>query len=498
MPTISTLTVDVESNTSRFSKGLKLATAGLGVLAAAAGYAFKQFEDSEKVANQTDAVLKSTGKSANVTAREVTSLANALSRKAGIDDEAIQTGENMLLTFTSIRNEVGKGNDIFNQATKSVLDMSVAMGQDMKSSAIQVGKALNDPVAGITALTRVGVKFDEETKKQIETLVKHGQTLEAQKIILHELNTEFAGSAEAQATASGKMGVALGNLAEKIGGLLAPAVTFLIDEFLKLVKFLQGNIGPALEAVQEWLAGVWEKVQPVAEGIGNILIPMLEAAWKAIQAHLVPALERLWEAFGPILKVLGAAALAFGVVLVAQVLLLVTALSHLIDWFSKLVDWVRENLAEPIVGAIQKILDWLQKAGEWVRDKFASAWQAVKGPVLAVIDAFVSAIQTLIGWIKTAIEFVGQLGQGVSQAVAERGAAAGVFGGVKPPVGSNAAGGVVTRTGIARVHRGESIVPGGTGMGTGDIVIQVDGRALARVTRDELRKMGGRNAGTGL
>ena len=37
--------------------------------------------------------------------------------KSGIDDEAIQSGENLLLTFTDIRNEVGKGNDIFNQAT---------------------------------------------------------------------------------------------------------------------------------------------------------------------------------------------------------------------------------------------------------------------------------------------------------------------------------------------------------------------------------------------
>jgi hypothetical protein len=83
-------------------------------------------------------------------------LATAVSKKAGIDDEAIQSGENLLLTFTNVGNEVGKGNDIFSQATQTMTDMSVALGTDMKSSAIQLGKALNDPVQGISALQRIG------------------------------------------------------------------------------------------------------------------------------------------------------------------------------------------------------------------------------------------------------------------------------------------------------------------------------------------------------
>jgi phage-related minor tail protein len=92
-------------------------------------------------------------------------LATAISNKTGIDDEAIQSGENLLLTFTNIRNETGKGNDVFNQATQTITDMSVALGQDMKSSAIQVGKALNDPIKGVTALQRVGVSFTAAQKR---------------------------------------------------------------------------------------------------------------------------------------------------------------------------------------------------------------------------------------------------------------------------------------------------------------------------------------------
>ncbi len=46
--------------------------------------------------------------------------------------------------------------DVFDRAQQSALDLSARLGQDLQSSAIQVGKALNDPVKGVTALQRVG------------------------------------------------------------------------------------------------------------------------------------------------------------------------------------------------------------------------------------------------------------------------------------------------------------------------------------------------------
>jgi hypothetical protein len=95
-----------------------------------------------------------------------------LSKKSGIDDEVIASGANVLLTFTKVRNEAGKGNDIFNQGTTIALDMSRALGTDLQGSVIQVGKALNDPIKGISALQRVGVSFTEQQKDQIKTLVQ--------------------------------------------------------------------------------------------------------------------------------------------------------------------------------------------------------------------------------------------------------------------------------------------------------------------------------------
>jgi hypothetical protein len=187
------------------AKGLAIGIAAGGVALAAFGKsAIDQAREAQKVAGQTEAVIKSTGGAAKVTAGQVADLADALSMKAGIDDEAIQSGENMLLTFRNIRNEAGKGNKIFDQATKASLDLSVAMGKDLTSSSLMVGKALNDPIAGMTALGRAGVQLTDQQKANITSMVEQGDTMGAQKVILRELNAEFKGSAAAQATAGEK------------------------------------------------------------------------------------------------------------------------------------------------------------------------------------------------------------------------------------------------------------------------------------------------------
>jgi hypothetical protein len=159
------------------------AVGGLAVGAAAVGFlkgSIAEARESQKVGALTAQVIKSTGGAANVTAKQMGVLSTAISNKTGIDDEQIQSGANMLLTFKNIRNEAGKGNKIFDQATQITTDMAAAMaaasgGQiDLKSSSIQVGKALNDPIKGITALGRVGVTFTDAQKKQIKALVESG------------------------------------------------------------------------------------------------------------------------------------------------------------------------------------------------------------------------------------------------------------------------------------------------------------------------------------
>lgn len=205
------------------------ALAGIGVTRLLSD-SLGEAREAQKVGALTTQVIKSTGGAAHVTAEQVGDLATAISKKVGIDDEAIQSGENLLLTFKNVRNEAGKGNKIFDQATRSVVDMAAAMaaasgGQiDFRSATTLVGKALNDPIKGLTALSRVGVTFTEGQKKQITALVESGKQMDAQKVILKELKSEFGGAARAQATEADKAQVAIGNLKEQIGTALLPVV----------------------------------------------------------------------------------------------------------------------------------------------------------------------------------------------------------------------------------------------------------------------------------
>lgn len=251
---------------TRFASGIRRfalgASVGLGLAGVAAVKFGKSFidaaEESRKIGAQTNAVIKSTGQVAGISAAGVGRLAEQLSKKTGIDDELIQSGANVLLTFTKVRDEAGRGNDVFSQGVTVANDMSVALGQDMQSSVIQVGKALNDPIKGITALQRVGVSFTAQQRSQIEAMVASGDTLGAQKVILRELNTEFGGSAAAQASASDKLGVAWGNIAETLGGFLLP----LVDKFANWLN-------SALPVAVEIGRAAFDRVRGAAESIGN-------------------------------------------------------------------------------------------------------------------------------------------------------------------------------------------------------------------------------------
>src|SRR5262245_13475786 len=152
---------EAESITKRFS-GTVTKTAGLigGAFAAVqvGGFlkgAIGEAREAAKVGRQTAAVIKATGGVANVTAKDVDRLSDALSTKAGVDDEVIAAGQNMLLTFKGVKNAAGEQNRIFDQTTKVALDMTAALNQGevsqsgLEQTTMRLGKALNDPIKGI-------------------------------------------------------------------------------------------------------------------------------------------------------------------------------------------------------------------------------------------------------------------------------------------------------------------------------------------------------------
>jgi hypothetical protein len=256
--------------------GMMAATVGAGIAAAGAavtGIAVKSVNaaaESQSIQAQLNAVIKSTGGIAGVTTDKVNALASSLGSMTPFEDDAIVSGQNMLLTFTNI----GASGGIFDQTTKVMLDMSQAMGQDLKSSALQLGKALNDPTKGITALTRVGVSFTDEQKNMIKSLQESGDMAGAQKIILNELNKEFGGSAEAAGkTFSGALEIAknaLGNVYEAIGAKLLPVLTDVANKFATWIN------APETQAMIEQISNA------IADFAGKV-VAFIPVAFQAIK-----------------------------------------------------------------------------------------------------------------------------------------------------------------------------------------------------------------------
>lgn len=223
---------DSKANTEKFGKSTEKLGASLGKLFTGIGFAVvakklfdlgKQaenlFQIQETAEAKLDATLLATGHAAGLTADELKKMAAELQKVTTFGDEATIGAQSLLLTFKDI------GGDVFPRALESILDVSEAMGQDLKTSTIQIGKALNDPVAGLSALSRVGIQFTDVQKDLIKGFAESGDKASAQGIILEELESQFGGVAEAAAlTAEGiekQLNNAYGDLLETIGSVIS-------------------------------------------------------------------------------------------------------------------------------------------------------------------------------------------------------------------------------------------------------------------------------------
>lgn len=160
----------------------------------------KAFEAQELAEAKLSAVLKSTSYAAGVTAEQLKSLASEMQQTTRFGDEMVINAESILLTFRHI------SGDVFPRTIRAAADLAETMGIDLQSAVLQLGKALDDPTIGLTALRRSGVSFTESQQEMIKGLVEQNKTMEAQKLILAEVEKQMGGVAKAMGdTASGSM-----------------------------------------------------------------------------------------------------------------------------------------------------------------------------------------------------------------------------------------------------------------------------------------------------
>jgi hypothetical protein len=336
--------------------GLAVLGAGVAGLGMFLKDSVSEAMDAQNVLAQLNQVIESTGGAAGVTSEEIQNMAGELQKVTRFSDEAIIGGQNLLLTFTNI------GKDVFPEATEIMLDMSQALGQDLKGSAIQLGKALQDPIMGVNVLRRVGVNFTEEQQNVIKSLVETGDLMGAQKLILAELSKEFGGSAKAA------------------GETFAGRLDILKNQFSE-----------------------------IKERVGNALLPVLERFAGFLQEKLAdPRVEAFLNALVERIGQLGSR--------LSEILDFFASGGSLTEFFVPLeggTDHIA-NLLEVFGVTEDKASEWSQKIGEaflWLKDTFATVsqfvlenWEPIKAALIAIGAVLAAAgIATAIGSIVAAV-----------------------------------------------------------------------------------------------
>lgn len=408
------------------------------------GTGFAESREAEVANAQLTAAIQSTGNAANVSIGELNSLASSIQAYSGQTDDSIAATQALLLRFTSIRN-VG-ADRIFDDATRAAADMAARLGGDAASQAQKLGRALEDPIAGVNQLARSGVIFTDQQKAQIAAMVEAGDTLGAQRAILDQVNVAYGGSAAAfgntfdgalsrvkrgfedfsQATVTGVLPlftpilssianalVALTPAAEKVGAAISSGIGQAMEVVGPLFTQLGATLGPLIPQFLE----LWASISPLALIFGAIqpFLPQLLAAFGELASVVGGALGSAFQELAPVLKdvgkvvsgLLGSALEAllpvflelvgivgplFSTVLQALLPIIIAAAGI----FSKLVSAVLP-LLEPILGLVAPIAQLVASLLPPLIELFVGLLGPILGLLGPLIDLLVPVLEVIVG-----------------------------------------------------------------------------------------------------
>lgn len=336
------------------------------------------FRESEKTIAQLDATLQSTGFAAGLTSGEIQKMALSLQDVSTFGDEAIIAGQSILLKFRSI------GKDAFEPATKAMLDMAQAMGGDVPGSAQLLGKALENPIQGITLLQKQGVQFTDQQKEMIKTFDETGRAAEAQAIILKQVGVAFGGSAQAAANGLGvytQLKEVLGDIVEGIGKQFAPTFSAVGKVLLDFAKKIRDN-----EALLNAIARI------LAAGAGMAgFITALTVGTLAV-SKIVTAIQIMTVAFNlsrvAVAAFAGAATLGIGLVIafLPEIIAFVKDMVTAFEAAKTKIIALFQNLAANLLNIGSKIGDFLKSLFSFNFEEIKSSASALKEAVTKAID----------------------------------------------------------------------------------------------------------------
>jgi phage-related protein len=350
--------------------GAALAAAGLvkyGKEAIAAG---EQAATANARINQIATSMNLFGNETAQVSQRLIDLAKKQALATGVDQNAIKATQAKLLTFKEIAATAGEVGSSFDRATAAAVDLAAAGFGSAESNAVSLGKALNNPIKGITALNRQGISFTAQEQEKIKALTESNRILEAQELILQAVETQVGGTALATSNSSDRIKVAFSQVKESIGRVLLPAFDGANDAIIS--KFLV-PLTNAIDQLPDLFAKAGAVITPFAEGFKKAFTN----AGGGIQGFIAGLMDLRQKLFDAVIKALPGiitAIVEFIPVLVQNTVAMITAL----------IDAIIKSLPAMIDGAIQLF--------NGVIDGLTKVLPTIIGAVVSAIPVLISAI----------------------------------------------------------------------------------------------------------
>ena len=207
-------------------------------------------------------------------AKALRAMADELGFKTLFDEKAFQKGFALLTSFKNI------GIDSYGRVAETAADLAQINQVDLKSSFLQLAKALSDPTRGLTALSRSGVIFTDQQREMILELHNSGQQMKAQAEILRIVEGSYKGAARAAATglagAFDTLGQKVRDFNEALGGAAEPFMEPLVRGTSELFGVVTDGLNAISDDMVVFAKNIEIALKPVFKWIIDSLKNMFE------------------------------------------------------------------------------------------------------------------------------------------------------------------------------------------------------------------------------
>ena len=325
-----------------------------------------------------------------MTADDIREMSTRIATDLSMSKGDVQDAALKIATFKSI------GANMYEEIIRASQSLADAGFGEFSGNIIQMGKALESPTSGMTALARSGVTFSAAEKDIITQLEAIGNKSQAQIILLNAVNGQVKGVGEAVAAGYGASvyqldkqmgfakkafnsallapmekannalaafwkGINATGAASKFASAVGNAFNYVLDAALSLVDKID------FDSLADNINGSGERIGKYVRDIGGYFDELVEK-WKADNAVIVGVTRitvAAWGVFKGIVQFAGAGAAA-----IAQ-------------GYAKLVQYEHEGLAK--IGAEGK-----EQAKEWERT--AGGFGQVADDLIAASDKSLASV----------------------------------------------------------------------------------------------------------